>query len=185
MIFFCKSFSVWRCLVTLTDSPHWLPSQSPLATPCTSSTRCTRSVTRWLSDSTCTKWRPSMTPIWCDFFPLPGVVLSLLIAAEIRNISLLFSNQNEYRICPNKRPGRLIFRDKKKFSKPHRFHVLPPLKNHPSKLIGFVYSPLWKIIRQKPSVLCTPPFEKSRFVVGAYIGVGVYFDKYGNTTNVN
>ena len=26
----------------------------------------------------------------------------------------------------------------------HRFCVLPPLKNHPSKPIGFVYSPLWK-----------------------------------------
>ena len=35
------------------------------------------------------------------------------------------------------------------------------MKNHPSKPIGFVYSPLWKITHQKPSVLCTPPFEKS------------------------
>ena len=32
---------------------------------------------------------------------------------------------------------------------------------HSLKAIGFVYSPLWKIIHQKPSVLCTPPFEKS------------------------
>ena len=54
----------------------------------------------------------------------------------------------KYRICRNKRPGRLIFRSKKKLPKPikpHRFCVLPPLKNHPSKAIGFVYSPLWKI----------------------------------------
>ena len=29
------------------------------------------------------------------------------------------------------------------------------------------------------SVLCTPPFEKSLFLVGAYFGVGVYFGKYG------
>ena len=34
-------------------------------------------------------------------------------------------------------------------------------QNHPSKSIGFVYSPLWKITHQTPSVLCTPPFEKS------------------------
>ena len=45
--------------------------------------------------------------------------------------------------------------------KAHRFYVVPPLKNHPSKPIGFVYSPLWKITHQSPSVLCTPPFEKS------------------------
>ena len=111
---------------------------------------------------------------------------------------------HHYRICRNKRPGRLIFRSTKKHSKTHRFHVLPPLKNHPSKAIGFmyspfekssikahrfyvlpplknhsskaigfVYSPLWEITHQKPSVLCTPPFEKSLFLVGAY------FDKYG------
>ena len=45
--------------------------------------------------------------------------------------------------------------------KAHRFHVLPPLKNHSSKPIGFMYSPLWKITHQKPLVSCTPPFEKS------------------------
>ena len=50
-----------------------------------------------------------------------------------------------YRICRNKRPGRLILRSNKK--------VL--------EAIGFVYSPLWKITHQKPSVWCTPPFEKS------------------------
>ena len=82
-----------------------------------------------------------------------------------------------YRICRNKRPERLIFRsNNKKFQNPsvsctppfekspinsHRFCVLPPLKNHPSTAIGFVYSPLWKITHQQPSVLCTPPFEKS------------------------
>ena len=43
----------------------------------------------------------------------------------------------------------------------HRFCVLPPLKNHPSQPIGFVYSPLWKITHHNPSVLCTPPFGKS------------------------
>ena len=53
------------------------------------------------------------------------------------------------RICRNKRPGRLIFRSNKKTFQ------------NPSKPIGFMYSPLWKIIHQKPSVLCTPPFEKS------------------------
>ena len=45
--------------------------------------------------------------------------------------------------------------------KTHRFCVLPPLKTHPSKAIGFMYSPLWKITHQNSSVLCTPPFEKS------------------------
>ena len=60
----------------------------------------------------------------------------------------------------NKRPGCLIFRSNKETfqspsvlctppfekspTKAHRFCVLPPLKNHPSKPIGFVYSPLWK-----------------------------------------
>ena len=29
--------------------------------------------------------------------------------------------------------------------KTYRYYVLPSLKNHPSKAIGFVYSPLWKI----------------------------------------
>ena len=33
---------------------------------------------------------------------------------------------------------------------------------------------------QKPLVLCTPPFEKSLSLVGAYFGVGLYFGKYGN-----
>ena len=68
--------------------------------------------------------------------------------------------------------------------KTHRFCVLPPLKNHPSKPIGFVYSPLWKITHQNPLVLCSPPFEKPLFLVGAYFGVGIYFGKYGNTTKL-
>ena len=69
----------------------------------------------------------------------------------------------EYLICRNKRPGHLIFRSTKENSKTHqkpsflctppfekspikthRFCVLPPLKNHRPKPIGFVYSPLWK-----------------------------------------
>ena len=58
---------------------------------------------------------------------------------------------------------------------PHRFCVLPPLKNRPSKPIGFVHSPLWKITHQSPSVLCTPPFEKSLFLVGVYLGGGRLF----------
>ena len=42
-----------------------------------------------------------------------------------------------------------------------------------------MYSPLWRITHQKPSVSCTPPFEKSLFLVDAYFWVGVYFGKYG------
>ena len=58
-------------------------------------------------------------------------------------------------------PGAYFLEAMKQISKPHRFCVLPPLKNHPSKahrfcvlpplknhqskVIGFVYSPLWKI----------------------------------------
>ena len=71
---------------------------------------------------------------------------------------------HHYRICRNKRPGRLIFRSKKNIPKPiqiHRFCVLPALRNHLSKHIGFVYSPLWKITYRNTSVLCTPPCEKS------------------------
>ena len=41
-----------------------------------------------------------------------------------------------------------------------------------------MYSPLWKITHQSPLVLCTPPFEKPLFWVGAYFGVGVYLGKY-------
>ena len=45
----------------------------------------------------------------------------------------------------------------KSLIKSHRFCVLPPLKNHPSKSPGFMYSPLWIITHHTPSVLCTPP----------------------------
>ena len=54
----------------------------------------------------------------------------------------------DYRICRNKRPGRLIFRSSKKFQNPSNpigFVYSPPLKNHPLKPIDFMYSPLWKI----------------------------------------
>ena len=44
--------------------------------------------------------------------------------------------------------GPLIFRSNKTFQ-------------NPSQPIGFMYSPLWKITHQNPSVLCTPPCEKS------------------------
>ena len=74
---------------------------------------------------------------------------------------------HSYHICRNRRLGRLIFRSHKKHSKTHQ------------NPIGFVYSSLWKITHQKPSVLCTPPFEKSLFLVGAYFGVSVSFGKYG------
>ena len=50
-----------------------------------------------------------------------------------------------------------------------------------------MYSPLWKITHQSPSVLCTPPFEKSRFLEatisgggGHYLGGGYQFGKYGS-----
>ena len=81
-----------------------------------------------------------------------------------------------YRICRNKRPGRLIFRSNKKtFQNPsvlctpsfeksliptHQFCVLPPLKYHPSQPIGFVYSPLWKITHQKPIGFVYSPLWK-------------------------
>ena len=64
----------------------------------------------------------------------------------------------------------------KTFQKPPKaigFVYSPLCKNHPSNPIGYVYSPLWEITHQNPSVLCTPPFEKSLCLVGAY------FDKYG------
>ena len=86
-----------------------------------------------------------------DFFPLQMHIVNELIGSIQRNRYFCATLSNAHRICRNKRPGRLIFRSSKKtFQKPpppkiHRFYVLPPLKNHPSKPIGFVYSPLWKI----------------------------------------
>ena len=65
-------------------------------------------------------------------------------------VSATFALQNKYdwhHIFRNKRPERLTFRSNKK------------IFQNPSKPIGFVYSPLWKITHQSPSVLCTPPFE--------------------------
>ena len=68
-----------------------------------------------------------------------------------------------YRVCRNKRPGRLIFRSNKKtFQSPLVLRT----------------PPLWKITQHNPLVLCTPPCEKITFLVGAYFGVGVYFGKY-------
>ena len=59
-----------------------------------------------------------------------------------------------YRIYRNKRPGRLIFRSNKKISKTH----------------------------QSPSVLGTPPFEKSLFLVGVYFGkYGVFENRFSST----
>ena len=96
-----------------------------------------------------------------------------------------------YRICRNKRPGCSILRSNKKnipkSIKTHRFCVLPPLKNHPSKAIVLCTPPFGNH-HQIPSVLCTPPFEKSLFLggrlfrVGVYLGVGVFL---ANTVQLN
>ena len=60
-------------------------------------------------------------------------------------------------------PECLIFRSNKKNIanpiKTHWFCVLPPLKNHPSKPIGFVYSPLWKITHQAHRFCVLPPLK--------------------------
>ena len=69
-------------------------------------------------------------------------------------LSRLYQHFNlPYRICRNKRPGRLI---------------LEAIKNSKT--------------HQKPSVLSIPPFEKSLFSMGVYVGVGVHFDKYDSFT---
>ena len=94
-----------------------------------------------------------------------------------------------YRICRNKCPGRLIFRDNKKIfqnpskaigfvyfllwktspSKSHRFHVLPPLKNHPNKPHRFcVLPPLknhcfwWALISGWAFILANTVFHSKR-----------------------
>ena len=54
-----------------------------------------------------------------------------------------------YRICRNKRPGLLVFKSKKKNSATHK---------NPSVLCT---PPFEKSSIKNPSVLCTPPFEKS------------------------
>ena len=132
---------------------------------------------------------------------LRNAVLEIVLCArENHQVKFVESQIRAYlwpifRICRNKRTGCLIFRSNKKTFqnpsvlctppfekspiKPHRFCVLPPLKDHPSKPLGFVYSPLWKITHQSPSVLCTPFFGKWLFLEGAYFGVGVYFGKDG------
>ena len=61
----------------------------------------------------------------------------------------IYTNTIIHRICPNKRPGRSIFRSNKTNFKTHQ---RPSVSCTP---------PLWKIIHQHPSVSCTPPFEKS------------------------
>ena len=65
---------------------------------------------------------------------------------------------NNYRIYRDKRPGRLIFKSHKKNPITHRFHVHPPLENHPSKAHRF---------------FVLPPLKNHCF------WVGVYFGKYG------
>ena len=56
--------------------------------------------------------------------------------------------------------------------------VPKPIKTNQNPLV-LCTPPFEKSPIQNPSVLCTPPFEKSLFLVDAYFGVGVYFDKYG------
>ena len=61
----------------------------------------------------------------------------------------IYTNTIIYRICRNKRPGRLIFRSNKTNFKTHQ---------KPSVLC----TPLFEeTTHQSPSVSCTPPFEKS------------------------
>ena len=43
---------------------------------------------------------------------------------------------------------------------------LPPLKNHPSRPIGFVYSPFEKSPIKTHWFYVPPPFKKSLFLVG-------------------
>ena len=70
---------------------------------------------------------------------------------DMLQLGTFFKVQPVCRTCRNKHSMCLIFRNNKPFFKTH----------------------------QNPSVLCTPPFEKSLFLVGAFFGVGVYFGKYG------
>ena len=64
-----------------------------------------------------------------------------------------------YRNYRNKRPGRLICRSNKKAFKNHRFCVLPPLKNHPLKVIGFVCSPFEKSPIKSHRFCVLPPLK--------------------------
>ena len=107
----------------------------------------------------------------------------MIVAAHKRSLAILLKNFN-YHLCRNKRFGRSSFRSEKHFkpSKPIGYVYSPLWKITHPKPIGFVYSPLWKVTHQNSSVLCTPPFEKSLFLMGAYLGVGVYFSEYGVVT---
>ena len=61
-----------------------------------------------------------------------------------------------------KRPERLIFRSSRKcFQNPSKAigSVYSPFKKSSIKAHRFCVLPLWKIIHQNPSILCTPPFE--------------------------
>ena len=58
-------------------------------------------------------------------------------------------------------PGAWFLEATKKIPKIRRFHVLPPLKNHPSKSIGFMYSPLWKSHPPKPIGFVYSPLWKN------------------------
>ena len=52
------------------------------------------------------------------------------------------STQNRWALMGDFSKGE-VHKTEKSPIKAHRFCVLPPLKNHPSKPIGFVYFPLW------------------------------------------
>ena len=88
------------------------------------------------------------------------------VCAEINTPSASFFNSNKKHSTTHQKVHRFCVLPplKNHPSKAHRFCVLPPLKNHPSKPIGSMYSPLWKVTHRSPSVLCTPPFEKSPIV---------------------
>ena len=60
-----------------------------------------------------------------------------------------------YRICRNKRPGRLIFRSNKNNSNTHRFYVLPPFEKSPINTHRFYVLPPLK----------TSPINTHRFYV--------------------
>ena len=91
--------------------------------------------------------------------------------------------QYYYHIYRNKRPGRLIFRSNKQISKIHQkpsvLRTPPPLKNHPSKLIGFMYSNLLKNHPSKPFSFTYSPLWEITVFGGQLFWVGVYFGKYG------
>ena len=81
--------------------------------------------------------------------------------------SILHIHITTYYTCRNKRPGCLIFWSNKKtfqnFFLCKSVLCTPPFEKSPIKAIGFMYSPLWKITHQKPSVLCTPPLKNHCF----------------------